>query len=331
MTPRPGESVGTDSATLRPKSDSIGSLRRSSSLVPNASRIAGRISAQRPAVTTRWTPWCSPAAAISVQILGQLLVVAQQRRPVVDHQQHVGGLLGRQVAGPATLARFGHRVDPELAEARLALVDHRADLADRGAHALGIALAGDAAEVGCGSERTQQTAAEVQRVGAQLRWTVGDHQRRRAASAAACSCRSGARRSTARWPPTPARSSANGSWRCSDGRSSRPMHARRPDRTADAGSDGCDHHAGLSSTSDSGWRAGSGSSHTWCTRAPTLRRPQALDQHVELGHARFLAVRSARPREPLRPASSNVSTSAPLRAARPSSYGVVTSAVLKRS
>ena len=55
--PRPGASVGTVSATRRPKSDSIGSSRRRSRRVPKASRIAGRSSAQRPALRARCTPY----------------------------------------------------------------------------------------------------------------------------------------------------------------------------------------------------------------------------------------------------------------------------------
>ena len=61
--PRPGRPVGTSAATLRSISESIGSPSRSSSRVPNRSRIAARKSAHRAAPVTMCSPKVRPRAA----------------------------------------------------------------------------------------------------------------------------------------------------------------------------------------------------------------------------------------------------------------------------
>ena len=81
MRPRPGTSVGSASAILRPRSESIGSFRRSSSRVPMLSRRCGRISAQRLALSDHVDAVVEARVRDLLHVLVEALEVVRASRP----------------------------------------------------------------------------------------------------------------------------------------------------------------------------------------------------------------------------------------------------------
>ena len=109
---------GTLAAARRLIIESLGSPSRSSSRVPNRSRTAGRKSIQRGAAATTWTPYDRPRVAMSVMTGSRSSNSLAQRRPAVDHQEHVAErVVGAPPAGGRAAPPVGrHRVDAVLGE-----------------------------------------------------------------------------------------------------------------------------------------------------------------------------------------------------------------------
>ena len=229
LMPRPGVFSGTFAAALRSSSDSPGSPRRSSSLVPSMSRRLMRISAHRVAVITTWMPKPRPRLAIVVTTRLQLLVLLPQRAPAVDDEEHVAERVVGDLAGRAAPAVGGHRVDAELGEAVLPLVDEGRHLGDGPADRLGVAPAGDTRHVRQLDEAAQRPAAEVEAVELHLATGCGSARGSRCSERSSVLLPDCGPPTMTTLPPAPSSSTTNGSRRCSNGRSTMPTGtSRRP-------------------------------------------------------------------------------------------------------
>ena len=105
VSPRPGTSVGSVSATRRPSSDSIGSFRRSSSRLPTLSR---RLRAHLGPAARRDHQVHAEVQALDgdlLEVAVEPLEVAAQHGPAVHDQEHVGQVLLRRARRSARRAR----------------------------------------------------------------------------------------------------------------------------------------------------------------------------------------------------------------------------------
>ena len=214
VSPRPGTSAGSDDAAWRETSESIASC--SLQLEPRAEIVEQRRPDLRPAVGGDDDVDAEAQAGRGelLDLAVQPLELALERLPAVDQQE--------DVRERARVAGGGHRLVAGFAERLLAVLDLGPQLPHHARDRLALELAGDAADV----RAAGQSVRAARRRGRSRRAAPAPGVWRQISAAA--SVRSTVllpvrgEPTTARWPPEPARSSANGSVRCSAGRSSRP-------------------------------------------------------------------------------------------------------------
>ena len=179
---------GTLAAARRSTIESLGSPSRSSSREPKRSRIAGRKSIQRGGRGDHVDAVGQAAGGDVGDHRLQVLELAAQRRPAVDHQEHVAErVVGDPAVGPRGRRYVGHRVDALLGE-RAAPARPAASATSPTVRRTAAASSRPATPPTCGrsAQRGQRAAAEVEAVDLHLGRGVGERQRRRSACAARC-------------------------------------------------------------------------------------------------------------------------------------------------
>ena len=295
--PRPGRFCGTSAAILRSISESRGSPSRSSSRVPNRSRIAARKSAHRLVAATMCTPKVRPRVdSCWISISRSSKSARSVLQPSMTRNTSPYPSSARPCAPPRPVGL--DRVDAVGPEVLLAPVHDAGHLGDDPAHHVGLGAGADPGHVRQTGHPGEGAAAEVEHEELRLlrrgrqRQAGHDRPQQRALAAARTA-------DHGEVPGAAGQVDERVSRRCSRGRSTVPSGTTRPPSARHS----CETRPSCGSAARSGisWSrvsgTSSGGSQTWCAAGPWPSRwsDRDLEQRLLLA-----AVDRCRARAPAR-------------------------------